>query len=327
VYLLEEMEAATDDEKPVDIDIVGFSRGAAQARDFANQIARMSTGGLLKYDRTVTDASGGEHHFKGCQKVNFRFMGLFDSVLSTNKSGHSYQLGIPPEFKYVAQAAALNEYRGDASFKQWGETRINLPGHEHWGAFPLESIGGNAKTATQTRVEMGFIGAHSDIGGGYAANELSVVALNWMIGQAQIAGVKFNPSRFEKLPEADPVIHDQSAVILVGNPTGIDHITVPGTVFGTNTYALEDRAVHGAASGTTQRTMGFGAALPGGDRSMVNADTHAFIHYADRPTGATLDPAALPAWIRDGNRTGTVDIAGYVSWLRGHGYAFAGEGP
>jgi hypothetical protein len=28
----------------------------------------------------------------------------------------------------------------------------------------------------------------------------------------------------------------------------------------------------------------------------------------------------------DGNRTGTVDITGYLSWLRGHGYFFAGTG-
>ncbi|MEO6276508.1 hypothetical protein [Roseateles sp.] len=111
----------------------------------------------------------------------------------------------------------------------------------------------------------------------------------------------------------------------MGDPTVTTRITVPGTVYGTNTYNVEDRTVRGAASGTTQRNMGFGAPLPSGNRSMVNADTHAFIHYAARPTGATVDPAQLPAWIRNGNRTGTVDMQGYLSWLRSHGYAFAGE--
>ncbi|HLO95475.1 MAG TPA: RHS repeat-associated core domain-containing protein, partial [Burkholderiaceae bacterium] len=325
VYFLQEMDKEKDDSKVIDIDITGFSRGASQARDFANQLTRLTRGGVFSYNLKVKDAAGEYHEFKGCQRVNFRFMGLFDTVLSTN-SGRDYRLGIPPEFKYVAHATALNEYRASAYPKQWGETRLNLPDHAHWGAFPLESIGGNARTPTQTRVEMGFIGAHSDIGGGYRENSLSTVALNWMLGQAQLAGVKIKTERVPAMPTEDPVIHDQSSAILVGNPLLRARITVPGTVYGTNSYDVEDREVRGAASGRTQRTMGFGAALPGGDRSMVNADTHAFINYAARPNGEVVDPAALPEWIRNGNRTGTVDIKAYLSWLRSHGYAFAGKG-
>lgn len=65
-----------DDETVLDVDIIGFSRGAAQARDFANHIVANTKNGWYGY----TDKSGTDK----CQKVNFRFMGLFDTVLSTN---------------------------------------------------------------------------------------------------------------------------------------------------------------------------------------------------------------------------------------------------
>ena len=77
-------------------------------------------------------------------------------MLSTHTG--SYALGIPDEFAYVARAIALNEYR------------FNLV------AFPLESIMGSAITAEQTRIERDFIGAHSDIGGGFPDGNLAKVA-------------------------------------------------------------------------------------------------------------------------------------------------------
>ena len=77
------------------------------------------------------------------------------------------------------------------------------------------------------------------------------------------------------------------------------------------------------------RTMGFGAAQAGGDRSLTNADTHRFITYNPRPaninqdTRITNDIAAIK---QNGNQTGTVDMQAYVSWLRNNGYALAGTG-
>jgi hypothetical protein len=62
----------------------------------------------------------------------------------------------------------------------------------------------------------------------------------------------------------------------------------------------------------------------GFNNSMTNADTHDYIDYTRRDvnalgTGSALDPATLA------NRTGTVDIGGYLAWLRAHGYCFVGE--
>src|SRR5205085_6035615 len=99
------------------VDIVGFSRGAAEARDFANQIAAHTLNGVYHYSVTNKDGTKTEK----CQTLNFRFMGLWDTVLSTN-SGRNYNLAIPDQFAYVAHATALNEYRSDTKhpYHSWG---------------------------------------------------------------------------------------------------------------------------------------------------------------------------------------------------------------
>jgi hypothetical protein len=83
----------------VDIDIVGFSRGSAMARDFANRVAqRMREGSFAE--------SG------AC--VGLRFIGLWDTVAQFGLNGadnEAWQLAIPPEAQHVFHAAALNEHR------------------------------------------------------------------------------------------------------------------------------------------------------------------------------------------------------------------------
>jgi hypothetical protein len=328
----------TPDTEVMQIDIVGFSRGAAQARDFANQIVR---GSRTINGRTMYEFTNPNTQQLECQWVNFRFMGLWDTVLSTN-SRRSYALGIPAQFAYVAQAVALNEYRSQpaatwnllSNRNFYDRTRINLPGSRHWGGFPLESIGASFSRPGQVRIERGFIGAHADIGGGYGANEngLSTVALSWMVGQAQIAGVAMQQPRAVDMN--NPVVHDQSNMIRFGDPrtapTAFETEGFTNGLLGYPSYDTEDRVVQGAPSGTTQRNMGFGPAEAGGNRSMTNADTHRFITYNPRPTNILEDRRntySIPAIANSGNRTGTVDMQGYMSWLRSNGYVFAGTDP
>jgi RHS repeat-associated protein len=314
LYMRDEADAF-DDKEVMDIDIIGFSRGAAQARDFANRITSRT---FRQNGKTYYRYQTGTGQTR-CQAVNFRFMGLFDTVLSTNFSGYTYRMGIPSAFQYVAQAVALNEYRSD-SMAQWTE-RNPQNYNQHFGGFPLESIGASRNTPGQVRIERGFIGAHADIGGGYAdgENQLSLVALNWMVAQAQVAGVKMRQlPRNQQLPTGNPVLHDQSNAMNLGDPRTTQNLgnRPPYTVI-----RAEDREVRGAVSGRTQRTMGFGAAEAGGNRSMINRDTHQFIAYKPRDVnqlneGTALDPSTMA------NRTGTVDMAGYLNWLRQHGYVF-----
>jgi RHS repeat-associated protein len=281
-YFNSEADLLENDEEAMNIDIVGFSRGAAQARDFANRIAARTTpDGWYQY--TVPGQNGAPNVTR-CQKVNFRFLGLWDTVLSTN-SGPAYNLGIPEQFHHVAQAVALNEFRGQTG--RW------VSGS--WlGAFPLESIKGARTPQGTVRIERGFLGSHSDIGGGYGANEsqLAQVALEWMVSQAVAAGVKIDDA--PRTVIANPIVHDKSnnQNQLNGRPTG------------------EDRDVH-YRDGTVvkQRQM----VLPG----MQFTDTEQFISY--RPSVLDANGNLVRSTV-PGAGTGTVDMAGYLAWLKANGY-------
>jgi hypothetical protein len=121
-----------------------------------------------------------------------------------------------------------------------------------------------------------------------------------------------------KLPSidsiTDPIIHDQSNVIRVGDPrTLVSEVIVPGDPPFIDWVYTEDRKVNGATSGSTQRTMGFD------NGSMTTADTYRFITWTPRDAeqlgkGTALDPRTL------GNKTGTVNMQEYLTWLNNHGY-------
>ena len=333
-YFIDEAEAM-DDKETMDIDIVGFSRGAAQAREFANRVAAATVvfNGVRFIRYSAIDSASGREVTR-CQPVNLRFMGLFDTVLSTDLAlGNSYRLGIPADFAYVAHAVALNEYRSqpysadvlghpfNAAF--WNDTRRNLPNDLHQGGFPLESIGAGSLTPGQVRIERGFIGAHADIGGGYdeGENQLSFVALNWMVEQAKQAGVKMDTSGLISIPVSNPIIHDQSNALRIGDPRKTPpvqrNVQVGDSTITVEEYLrAEDRKVRGAVSGSTQREMGFTDFAPN-DRSLTSAQTHDYIDYANRPT--TGDPK--DTWNSlTLNQTGTVNIQGHMTWLCNNGY-------
>jgi len=286
-YFNDEATAATDDNTAMEVDIVGFSRGAAEARDFANQIVNLTHNGMYRYQATVNGKQ-----VSLCQKVDFRFMGLWDTVLSTNAS-RPYQLAIPSAFTYVAQAVALNEYRGD-SVHPYGSI----------GAFPLESImPGMYSTAPEpgvTRIERGFIGSHADIGGGFATNEnqLAQVALAWMVQQAKDAGVSMNNLPLTVPP--NPVIHDKSDSIRAGAPSANS----------------EDRAIrYGKASLTTQRDMPFEAGMSYLDtQTAVGSNGEKLIDYlpSNDPSRAAQQGQSFV--------TGTVNMKAYLQWLKDKGY-------
>ncbi|MBA3623269.1 MAG: DUF2235 domain-containing protein [Methylibium sp.] len=255
---LHEYANSQDDDTAIDIDITGFSRGAAEARDFANQLVGNLENGYYKY----TDEVGEQR----CQLLNFRFMGLFDTVLSTHTG--SYKLQIPEAFGYVAHAVALNEYRGGAV------------------AFPVESILGGLASTDKTRIERGFLGSHSDIGGSFAQDDLSKVALVWMVEQAKAAGVKMYET--DKTIIANPVIHDKSDNLINGASSG-----GPAAI-------SEDRDVRYAdGSKVKQRKMTTGV--------MSYADTVPFISYLSNPLSSN-------------SVSGTVDMNGYLGWLNANGY-------
>ncbi|HEY6642172.1 phospholipase effector Tle1 domain-containing protein [Povalibacter sp.] len=166
------------------IDVVGFSRGAAAARAFANEVYR-------KLDR------GDYDRMPACSPIRIRFIGLFDSVGSMGIPGNSTDVGfdfrIDTRVGYVAQAVALNEHRA---------------------FFDLSSIEADEhRSGSQSnRVEQGFIGAHSDIGGAYTDGDLSDIALQWMHAQARSAGVLLGDLSADHLAVNRPIIHDERLI-------------------------------------------------------------------------------------------------------------------
>lgn len=219
-------------------------------------------------------------------------MGLFDTVLSTNKSGTSYNLAVPQQFAYVAQAVALNEHRGNTTRQLVSSV----------GAFPLESIMGGTIPTGQTRIERGFLGSHADVGGGFGPNDsqLSQVALAWMVDQAKASGVKMTDSPILHTIIANPVIHDKSDNQYSTTPNGAP--VAPG---------IEDRAVYYRDGKTTTQMAMTGT-------GMTWVDTQKYISYL-RAVGP-LDKGQYLFPLRADFVKGTVDIRGYLDWLNQHGY-------
>ncbi len=144
-----------------EIDIVGFSRGAALALHFANTIAKEG----------VRNPESGE---RLAEKSPIRFLGLWDVVaafgipidigIPFSRINLGYRLKLPDNVKYCFHALALDERR-----QTFRPTRVN-GGYEVW-----------------------FRGVHSDIGGGNDNQALSHIALRWMLRKAIKSGLPIRP--------------------------------------------------------------------------------------------------------------------------------------
>jgi uncharacterized protein (DUF2235 family) len=136
-----------------DIDIVGFSRGAALAVHFANVIGEQ---GVIVNGR------------KECPDI--RFLGVFDIVaafgipinlgIKFNRINLGYKLGLAKPVKHCYHALALDESR-DA----FRPTRV------------------------PEACEVWFRGVHSDVGGGNNNHALNDISLRWMLRKAIATGL------------------------------------------------------------------------------------------------------------------------------------------
>jgi RHS repeat-associated protein len=168
--LMAHLEAAGPGEI-IDIDVIGYSRGAAMARDFVNRAADLDA-------RFAADPRG------VC--LNLRFLGLWDTVAQFGVNGSAnaqWRLGIPSAVGAAYHAVALNEHRS---------------------LFPLEAARG------ATVIQRGFVGDHADIGGGNRHGDLSDITLAWMAAMAAGRGVELEPLP-ERLRIVDaPLVHDRN---------------------------------------------------------------------------------------------------------------------
>jgi uncharacterized protein (DUF2235 family) len=140
-----------------DIDIVGFSRGAALAVDFANVIGDDG----VKVNGVT-------------EKPTIRFLGVFDIVaafgipinlpgFNFNRINLGYKLSLPTTVASCYHAIALDEAR-----QAFRPTRV------HGGC------------------EVWFRGVHSDIGGGNNNHALNDITLRWMLCKAIATGLPMN---------------------------------------------------------------------------------------------------------------------------------------
>lgn len=146
-----------------EIDVIGFSRGAAAALHFANEVWEKFGGGR-------PDA------------MPIRFVGLFDTVASTGVVPGSIDINLdlelPPNVRKCCHAMALDESR--ASF------HLHRIKPRKGAQFPAGTI-----------EEVWFRGCHSDVGGGDQHDRLATIPLCWMLRRAADAGLQFDAAEVQ----------------------------------------------------------------------------------------------------------------------------------
>jgi len=182
-----------------EIFLFGFSRGAYAVRALAALVA--AAGLLARHEAHLfdhawsllvtretqhTESEGPDfslmHAFRDTfgRRVPIRFLGLFDTVKAV---GWIYD---PVVIPYTTNNPIVQSVRHAVSID---ERRCFFRQHL-WGNKPGPDV-----------KEVWFPGVHSDIGGGYAANDadLALIALRWMLGEAAHAGLRLS---WERVPEA-----------------------------------------------------------------------------------------------------------------------------
>jgi len=153
------------------IDVVGFSRGAAAALHFVNQVWKDVARAQLN-------------------TAPVRFLGLFDTVASTGplpgRVDIALDLELPPNVVRCCHAMALDE--GRASFHVHRMRHIK-----------------NMQGAPGVVEEVWFRGCHSDIGGGSRHENLANITLCWMMRRAGDVGVRFDKEEVQNaVDQRDP---------------------------------------------------------------------------------------------------------------------------
>lgn len=160
-----------------EIDVVGFSRGAAIALDFAN----------LVHENGIQDPATGDAIAIG---VSIRFVGLWDVVGSFGvplgprlfqRLDLGHRLSVPENVQYAYHALALDERR--QSFRPTRQTNA----YEVW-----------------------FRGVHSDVGGGNGNAGLASIALRWMLCKAAKVGL---PIAEDAIARAQRLIDCDAALV------------------------------------------------------------------------------------------------------------------
>lgn len=197
----------------LNIDVVGFSRGAVQALEFGRIIARKLESG------EIDAAKAGQ--------VKLRFMGLMDPVFTNMYDGvEDWEKACKPmevsaKWEHVINIIAAHDVRGDLFKGASLGSQVNT--------VPMRGTrlgeGSDARIDADGNVigireEFMMAGAHSDIGGGYPApgtrepdGDLSDIALWVLMERAERAGVKLGELPAELTRVDMPVVHGDGSLV------------------------------------------------------------------------------------------------------------------
>lgn len=181
---LTEMDAAFEKHKDCSglriVDVFGFSRGAALARDFVNQV--------------------NEHYAEDGVKVGF--VGLFDTVASFGLAGNNdnprSDHPVLDEIVYPLLSPILSLFQTEYNFHLSSASAQRIAHFvakdEKRANFPLHSLrSGSGGQTPHNASEYEVIGVHSDVGGGYSTNETNEVIEHDRLERRTISYQKVGP--------------------------------------------------------------------------------------------------------------------------------------
>ena len=164
------------------IDIVGFSRGAAEAVAFAWSLFRRG----IREDEP--DGKIGISGRRLASKPPIRFLGLFDTVFTTEDLNRHIPLS---EYR-KADRSSMGIFNRGIAGSDPQRFDMNLPGNVKAAFHALsihEATPGFAATRFTNANEVWFPGVHGDVGGGTGDRGLADTALRWMLEMARSHGV------------------------------------------------------------------------------------------------------------------------------------------
>lgn len=138
------------------------------------------------------------------KSVPVKFLGVWDTVGA---------LGVPNDleiFNFIFDDKKDWQFHDTSLGKNVENARHAMAMDEERANFTVTKWDNTNETDNNTRIkQIWFPGVHSDVGGGYADHALSDIALEWMIQEAQICGLKFRNSATSSLkPDPMGIMHN-----------------------------------------------------------------------------------------------------------------------
>ena len=193
-YLMENYEQGDE------VYLFGFSRGAYTARvlsGFIRSVGLLEKGSqnLIPY---AFDIYGKKKKVNGKKRIDFELIAKFKSTYSRPCKIHF--MGVWDTVSSVGYFGNWKSYPYTANNKIIKNIRHALAIDERRAFFTQNKLG-HKSIKGQSIKEVWFAGVHSDVGGSYPESEsgLSKIALQWMLQEANEAGLIIDPEKYNKV--------------------------------------------------------------------------------------------------------------------------------